>query len=202
LKAGLVERLDQYPWSSHKGYLSRFEKWNWLHKDFILGMLARKRADRARAYRRFVSDRDSGEIEKFYSMKNMRSILGSVNFVDWVKDRFYGTTKHDEVPEWRILLPEIEEILWVVSTDYDLEPENLYVLRRGVHNEPRDVAMYLIRHLRTETLVSIADRFGLKRHSGVRTAIIRLQKRMKANRRLRARVKRLVKQIKVSQQSI
>ena len=39
LKAGLVKRLDQYVWSSHKGYLSKAKKWNWLYKDFVLGML-------------------------------------------------------------------------------------------------------------------------------------------------------------------
>jgi len=31
LKAGLVKRLDQYVWSSHKGYLSKAKKWNWLY---------------------------------------------------------------------------------------------------------------------------------------------------------------------------
>jgi putative transposase len=31
LKAGLVKRLDQYVWSSHKGYLSKIKKWNWLY---------------------------------------------------------------------------------------------------------------------------------------------------------------------------
>ena len=36
LEAGLVEEVNKYPWSSHKGYLSDSKKWNWLHKDFIL----------------------------------------------------------------------------------------------------------------------------------------------------------------------
>jgi len=39
LKAELVKRLDQYVWSSHKGYLSKAKKWNWLYKDFVLEML-------------------------------------------------------------------------------------------------------------------------------------------------------------------
>ena len=34
LKAGLTDKLDHYQWSSHRGYLSKAEKWNWLHKKF------------------------------------------------------------------------------------------------------------------------------------------------------------------------
>ena len=33
VRAGLTKRLDGYPWSSHKGYLSRAKRWEWLHKD-------------------------------------------------------------------------------------------------------------------------------------------------------------------------
>ncbi|MFH1953526.1 MAG: hypothetical protein ABIL06_18150, partial [Pseudomonadota bacterium] len=36
LKAGVVTRPGQYAWSSHKGYLSRARKWNWLYRDLVL----------------------------------------------------------------------------------------------------------------------------------------------------------------------
>jgi putative transposase len=38
LKAGLAKELSDYPWSSHKGYLSNAKKWNWLYKSFILSL--------------------------------------------------------------------------------------------------------------------------------------------------------------------
>ena len=43
----MVETLDEYAWSSHRGYLSSVKNWKWLHKDFILSMLAsdKKRED-------------------------------------------------------------------------------------------------------------------------------------------------------------
>ena len=43
-RAGIVEKLDQYQWSSHKGYVSKAKKWNWLHKGFILSMLTSKKS--------------------------------------------------------------------------------------------------------------------------------------------------------------
>ena len=36
--------LDQYQWSSHKGYVSKAKKWNWLHKGFILSMLTSQKS--------------------------------------------------------------------------------------------------------------------------------------------------------------
>jgi REP element-mobilizing transposase RayT len=32
LKAGLVQKIDAYQWSSHKGYISIAKKWDWLYK--------------------------------------------------------------------------------------------------------------------------------------------------------------------------
>ena len=43
LRAGMVENLDDYPWSSHHGYLSSYKEWNRLHKNFIMSMLSGKR---------------------------------------------------------------------------------------------------------------------------------------------------------------
>lgn len=34
LRAGLINDLKYFPWSSHHGYLSTAKKWAWLHQDF------------------------------------------------------------------------------------------------------------------------------------------------------------------------
>ncbi|WP_240744921.1 transposase [Desulforhopalus sp. IMCC35007] len=39
LKAGIVKSLDDFPWSSHKGYLSKAKKWSWLEKETLLTQL-------------------------------------------------------------------------------------------------------------------------------------------------------------------
>ena len=40
VKAGIVDAPAKYTWSSHKGYLSAAEKWNWLYKTTLLSMLS------------------------------------------------------------------------------------------------------------------------------------------------------------------
>lgn len=51
LKAGMIKRLDQYVWSCYKGYLSKVKKWNWLYKDFVLGMLTAQISTQIRIYK-------------------------------------------------------------------------------------------------------------------------------------------------------
>ncbi len=39
VRAGMVKGIDDYVWSSHKGYLSRKREWSWIYKNFVLDML-------------------------------------------------------------------------------------------------------------------------------------------------------------------
>jgi putative transposase len=55
VKAGIASKLIDYPWSSHKGYLSVAKQWTWLHKEFIFSMLTKNRKDWVKEYRRFVA---------------------------------------------------------------------------------------------------------------------------------------------------
>ena len=32
-RADMVEKLDEYQWSSHRGYITRDKQWNWFYKD-------------------------------------------------------------------------------------------------------------------------------------------------------------------------
>ena len=36
----MCKSVEEYPWSSHHGFISSAKKWDWLYKDFLLGMFA------------------------------------------------------------------------------------------------------------------------------------------------------------------
>ena len=76
LRAGIVEDVDDFTWSSHKGYCSRAKKWDWLHKDILLAMFSEKRNQARKLYLEFMEEQESEEIAAFYSKKNLSSILG------------------------------------------------------------------------------------------------------------------------------
>ena len=123
--------------------------------------------------------------------KNPPSMLGSEKFISWIKDRFFKNKKDKEVPASKELAPDMETIISEVSRYYEIKPSTLKAVRRGIENEPRDVAIYLIRSMRTEPLMRVGAGFGLNRYrySSVSSAVMRIKIKLQKDRKLRDRLK-------------
>jgi len=178
LRAGIVAKLDDYEWSSHKGYVSKAKKWEWLHKDYILGMFSKDKRSQIISYKRFISSEESAELIHYYSKKNIPSILGDKIFVKLLKDSFLKKKKEKEIPESTKLCPEVIDIKQAVCAYYQKEEADLLMSRRGVENEARDFAMYMLRVIRSERLTKIGEEFNLSNYSSVSTAIERIKRKM------------------------
>jgi len=200
VNAGLTERLDGYVWSSHRAYLSRAKRWDWLYKDYVLGMLAKKEADRLRLYREFVSMADSQDLLEVFSRNKWPWVLGSEGFVATVKERFFARKLNDEVPESRELAADVAWIKKAVCELYGVEEAELLASRRGSFNEARNVAIYLTRRLRRDRLKEVGEAFQVKTYSSVSSVVERLKAALAADRRLRRRVERLARIITKSQE--
>jgi hypothetical protein len=143
LKAGLVKRLDRYAWSSHKGHLSKAKKWNWLYKDFVLQMRTVQISSQSQIYKQFMAQQKDEDLVRVFERKNQPSMIGSKEFISWVKNRFFKKKLDKEIPASKKLAPEQDRIISEVSRYYEGRPIALTAVRRGVENEPRDVAIYL-----------------------------------------------------------
>lgn len=177
LKARLVKNLDDFKWSSHRGYISRAKKWEWLYKDFMLSMFSGKVRQAKKAYLEFVSQKESAEIEQFYSKKYLSSVLGDDDFQGWIKEKFQDLRFHPEIPESRILAPTPENIIGAVSRFFKIQRESLLKSRRGMENLPRDTAIYLLRKHSTETLAGVGRHVGIVNYSTVSSAVERVKNR-------------------------
>jgi len=180
LRAGIVNRIDEYPWSSHKSYISTARKWEWLHKQYVLDMVSRDASMQIKAYKRFVSTEELGELIQHYSKKNIPSILGGKKFITWVKDRFPKNKKEKEIPESKKLCPGVIDIKNAVCSHYTIEEADLLKSRRGVENEARDLAIYMLRVIRGERLETIGQEFNLNNYSSVSTAIERIRRKLES----------------------
>ena len=83
----MVDRLDKYPWSSHKGYLSGAKKWAWLYKDFVLSLFSNDKADNLKGYKAFISketpegiNRILGRIGMEFNMNRYSSVSSVVHW--------------------------------------------------------------------------------------------------------------------------
>jgi hypothetical protein len=191
LQAGLVDKLDAYVWSSHKAYVSDSREWIWLHKEFILSMLTGDKRQQRSLYREFVAKDSPVEITEIFERKKWPAVLGSERFMDWVKDRFFPKKTHEEVPESRVLAPDREKIKRVVCKMYHVTEGDLLKSKRGVFNEPRNVAIYLTRRLRGDGLHQICREFHMKRYSSASSAMERVRTQISKDRQLRGRVEKL-----------
>ena len=70
----------------------------------------------------------------------------------------------------------------------------------GVFNEPRNVATYLNRRLRGDSLKQIAEQFQVKKYSSVSSVIERMKAAIENDRRSRSRIENLVSELNKSQE--
>jgi hypothetical protein len=190
--------LGGYPWSSHRGYLSQAKRWSWLSKDLILLMLCRQKKLRRKAYLDFMQAQESDTVKRFYSLKNLRSVLGTSAFVQWVKDSFSDVAAHKEVPESSWLKLSIEEIIEHVSQASKIPSEDLIRAQRGRSHPERDMAIYLANRYSRETMTALAGAFGLSRHGSIGSAVKRVEDAMKEERDFRTKLKKMEKRLKES----
>ena len=191
LKAGLVKRLDQYVWSSHKGYLSKAKKWNWIYKHFVLDMLTTQINSQIQIYKQFMAQEQDENLVRVLDGKNPPSMLGSDKFISWIKDLFFKKKKDKEVPASKELAPDLDTIISEVSRYYKVRPSKLKAVRRGMENEPRDVAIYLIRSMRAEPLMRVGANFGLNQYSSVSSAVTRVKAKLQKDRKLKDRLEHI-----------
>jgi REP element-mobilizing transposase RayT len=194
-----IATLDDYQWSSHKGYLSKAKKWDWIHKSFVFKYLSENKRDWKQYYRQLMAIEDDGYIARVIEGQKWPSVLGAKDFTDWIKGTFYELRDDTEVPQIRELAPAPEEIMAAVCDFYGIDPDELAKSKRGVFNEPRDVAFYLMRRMRGEGLKQIGTRFGIQNYSSVSSAIERLKVRMETDRKLKKRAGELLDQLQMSQ---
>jgi REP element-mobilizing transposase RayT len=195
LRAGLVDTMDNYPWSSHIGYVSQSKKWQWLNRDFILSMLSPDTRKNRKIYRQFVNLENSEEISRIFERKKRPSLLGSDAFIRRIRDQFYLQKDHQEIPSSSVLAPDIKQIKDVVCRHYRVNESVLDKSQRGVVNEPRNVAIYLARQLRGDGLETIGREFGLKRFSSTGSAVQRVKKQIVKNKNFRERIEKIRREI-------
>lgn len=195
LRAGIVKNINEYPWNSHHGYVSRAKKWQWLDKDFLLSMFSEKQGLAKKLYLDFVSLGASEEIKQFFARRNVPSVIGSEDFINWAKEKFYTKKSHPQVPEAKQLAPSIDTIKEAVCRAYNIDHEDMRKARRGVINEPRNVALYLARRYCGESLIKIGHAFNLSNYSSVSSVVTRVIKGLENDKKLRKRIEKIVKNL-------
>jgi putative transposase len=113
VRVGIVEKPEQYQWSSYRSYAGHSNPPEWLRTGFILGCFASNFADAQGIYRTFVEDRIGKEFESPLKGTIGSSILGSTAFVEEISTTYLQGKVDCNIPALRQLAtrPTLEEIL-------------------------------------------------------------------------------------------
>jgi len=131
---------------------------------------------------------DSEEVIRLFSLKKLPSFFGPENFITGIKEKYCFKKKYYEVPESKNPTPTSDSIISSVCEDYGVSFNELLITRRGVFNEPRNIAVYLLRQIRGENLNNIGELFNIKAYSTVSSILQRVSKLKKYDRKIKKRI--------------
>jgi len=188
IRSKLVKHMEDFEWSSHRGYVSKAKKWDWLYKDFMLSILSRNRGNQLLAYQEFMYQKDDAVVIRILEGKKWPVLWGSDAFIQLMKEKYFKKKRNREVPESGYLSPGIEHIISMVCQYYPISLDDLCQRKRRPYNEPRDVAVYLSRRLRNDTLDQLCKDFLLNSHSSVSSILRKIKQRIGEDKGFRRKV--------------
>ena len=134
---------------------------------------------------------DQEKLSGIFARKKIAPVLGEADFMAWLKREHAGEQINEEIPETRIFVPEVDAIREAVCRAYKVAKGSLLKSRRGMANEPRNVAVYLSRQLRGDRLIKIGQDYNFAKYSSVSTIIERTKKQVGLDKEFKKRVEKL-----------
>lgn len=197
LRAGIVARLADYPWSSYPHYAYKKKAPQWLTTEAILGQLHGD--DRHKAYRLMVQQYAEEQGSIWEDVKH-GLVYGGRNFIDDIKERFLTEQKDKELPQHNDLFRAVDPqaLLRKASevVGLDLQSTSGGKRLRAHEKEKRDMLIYHLWKSGRLSNQAIGALLGIT-YSAVSKVVSDLNKRMPKNKELRRQCEGINSQFKV-----
>jgi len=191
VRAGLVSRPEEYPWSSYKGYIGK-EKEEWVEYSWVLSQFGGHRRRAGQKYRVYVEEGLRGGRENPFKDIYAQVVLGGEEFIERVKEGFKSGDLTVGISERKRLLkyPSVEQILGEVERVFGVR-EGEFLSKGSRSNTARKVALYLVQRYAGLTNREIGERFGGIEGSGVSKGASRAREEIVLDKRLSKLVREL-----------
>jgi putative transposase len=186
VEAKVVDDPGAYPWSSHRHYLRPRGTPRWLAlREVLSGYGGRE------GFHAFVLSGNEEILLKYYSGKRRSPILGSDDFISWVRGGGFSASGEHVSYETGVLRPGVALVIKAVGDVYGVSEGEIFHRRRGERNEARQVAMYLIRELCDKSLKEVAEIFSLGSYGSVGGVCSIIERQAKLGRMLAHRIEQI-----------
>jgi len=197
VRARMVEKPGQYPWSSYGCFVGEQKQPEWLKTDTVLELFSAKKAKAKVAYRGFVEDIGIEEVENPHKAAREGFILGGEGFVNWVQTTLLGKRSEEkEIPELKRLKPRpgLEEIIESVAEEYGCRGED--IRRSGKkNNSPRDIAIYISRSKSGMSCKELGEYFGTITGAGITMKYRQMSVAIDKDKKLQKKIEKIQKRI-------
>lgn len=180
VEAGLVKDPSRHPWTSHRHYLNRDQPPPGLVMEKVLGRFGPTLQAALQRYKAFMSEEVDEQTRGLYARRNSPAIWGAEAFCVEIRARIGDRKLNDEVPQsiQERRRPTLKEIERVVCEGYRIEGTELDQKRRGIWNEPRNVAIYLARQRIGYPLKEIGRKWGGLKYSSISSMVYAMKERI------------------------
>ena len=197
LRARLVDRLVDYPWSSYRFYAYDKNPPVWLTTRSILGQVSGRESHKA--YRKKVQHYSDEQGRVWEDVKH-GFIFGSWNFAADLRSRFLGDRKDVELPQHNSLFsvfnPETLVMAASRALGFDLESVRTAKRVRPEEKEKRDVLVYLLWKTGQLSNKAIGSFVGVS-YSAISKITSRFDAEMLTDKGLREKLNEFNSQLKV-----
>ena len=188
VRAKIVEKPEEYKWSSFQDYIGERKPSEWLKREFILGYFGARPLRAQKMYGSFVNSLLGKKYESPLKDTIASTILGCNEFIKDVKETYIDlkNTVHD-VPALKELAEKasMNDIFRVVDIEFSGERMS------------RDVKLYLAQRYTGEGLRKIGEKFGISA-SAVSHASRRISGIIAKDKKSEKKINRIIKSLKHS----
>ncbi len=198
-RAGVVDELFYYRWSSFVDYMLRQPRHGWIKREMVLQEFGMNYDDQRRRYLQWLNE-IRGKESKIMDHVRYGIILGSDDFVSWIRQKF-GLSDDAELRKiparWRLEGQDVmKRVLYSVCEEYGIKQEEEVVSDngRGRIKEARNIAMYILWQYSNIRNEETGKHFGVK-SAAVSNNGRRMLKRLRDDLALQLRIERVIKRI-------
>lgn len=197
LRAKIINKPQDYKWSSYGGYIRKKEVNNLNNYNWLLSIFGNEEKKSRRQYKEFVEEGIAKKLENPVKRAVGNIILGSKEFIDSILVKIDRDEIGQEIANRNEILKTInpQEVIKEVSNKYKIKP--IEITNTGTrNNEARNVAIYITRNVCELSNKETAKIFGGIKESAVSKVVKRLENNIKTNKALKQITEQLMSNVK------
>lgn len=189
VRAGLVKRPEEYPYSSYRSYITR-EREEMVHRDRIWGMISGDGRNGVQKYRKFVEEGLGKDLESPLKRIYGGVILGGEKFIRDVLRRMEGRDVQRRDISYRRQLRvtrDIEEIIHIIGSYFNVTRDVILEDKRVFRN----IAIYFSKRYTGLTNREIGSLLGGISYSAITRVYQRFGEKIVKERDLRKQIEEI-----------